>query len=178
LLFGPGGFVRLFVFGRGGVAAESVDLTCYAEALACIGVSVPRGVARPSEVTGEIEVWLGEGGRALWVDGGGDISEDDLGWAIAAALEERPDEVAAAFERINREWSASIRSRIEGRIRDALAAVGFTPRGVSGFLRRRQEDLGGRSIRDVLDDPGADVEILVAAVLVTVRAMASGTKVR
>jgi hypothetical protein len=164
-LFGPGGYVRMIDYGRGEPADEPVDLTVYAEALAAIGMTVPRSVPRPCEVTGSVVVDLGDGGRALWIDGGGDISGVELAWAIAAALEERVEDAFAAMEEITRRHAAAQRARTEQVFREALAAAGYTPRRVTGFLRRRRADLADRSVLDVLDDENRTREDVLSAVL-------------
>ena len=87
LLWGPGGAVELTDFGHDGEPARIYDLINLAAFLVARGLGYQRKVCRPSEVNGAIAVTLGDDGRAQWVDGGGDISADDVGWAIAAALE-------------------------------------------------------------------------------------------
>ena len=165
VLFGPGGYVRLIDYGRGEPAGDPVDLTAYAEALASIGMTVPRSVPRPSEVSGALVLDLGDGGRALWVDGGGDISGGDLSWAIVAAIEERTDDALAAIEEIGRQHATAQRARTERVFREALTAAGYTPRRVNGFLRRRRADLGDRSLLEILDDDDRTREDVLSVVL-------------
>jgi len=164
ILFGRGGFVRAHLYGAAGDRGGPVELTRFAAALASVGIAKPRGVAPPSEVTGYLDVDFGEGGRAMWVDAGGDIDQTEVGWAIAAALELHPDESLAAIDAVKRAELAAEARRTEELLRRALTATGYSSRRINSFMSHPSPHLGGRSPRDVLQDQSARVEEFVETV--------------
>lgn len=148
LLFGPGGFMRVNLAGRFNVPASSVDITWLAEDLCRAGIRLGRAVAEPRSVTGDVEGDLGEGGRAMWVDGGGDIDIAEVQWAIAAALEQLPvDEIIAITDARQRSANRLVLTAIEA----ALEQAGLTKRQISMLLRRPRTVLGGRSAEQLFD---------------------------
>lgn len=84
-LWGPGARVELIDFGDGDRPAVVYDITRIARFLASYGLTCPRTVCLPSTVDGYVTVTQGAGGRALWIDGGGDVDAAAVSWAIAAA---------------------------------------------------------------------------------------------
>jgi hypothetical protein len=148
LLFGPGGFMRVNQAGRFDVPASTVDITWLAEDLCRAGIRLRRAVPEPRDATGDVEGDLGEGGRAMWVDGGGDIDIAEVQWAIAAALEQLPiAEIVAIADARQRAANRVVLAAIEA----ALEQVGLTKRQISALLRRPRTVLGGRSAEQLFD---------------------------
>jgi len=161
ILFGPGGFVRLVHLGEHDVEATEVDLTGIAADLAVLGIERARAVARPDSTNGYVEVDLGDGGRVRWPAGGGDLDEDDVAAAIAAALEQiDPD----TFTEIVRREQARTRQAGFDRLRQTLTAAGLNARQVGPLLGSHRRRLDGRSVRDVMCDPDADEDLRRQAV--------------
>ena len=148
LLFGPGGFMRVNQAGRCDVPASTVDITWLAEDLCRAGIRLRRAVPEPRTVTGDVEGDLGEGGRAMWVDGGGDIDIAEVQWAIAAALEQLPvAEIIDIADARQRSANRLVLTAIEA----ALEQAGLTKRQISALLRRPRVVLGGRSAQQLFD---------------------------
>jgi hypothetical protein len=148
LLFGPGGFMRVNRAGRSGMPASTVDITWLAEDLCRAGIRLRRAVPEPRSVTGDVEGELGGGGRAMWVDGGGDINIAEVLWAIAAALEQLPiAEIIDIADARQRSANRLVLTAIEG----ALEQAGLTKRQISMLLRRPRTVLGGRSAEQLFD---------------------------
>jgi hypothetical protein len=133
------------------VPASSVDITWVAEDFCRAGIRLARAVPAPAGVTGDVEGDLGAGGRALWVDGGGDIDMSEVLWAIAAALEQLP--LAEVREIIDARQRAANR-QVFAAVEAALERAGLTRRQISALLRRPRSALGGRSAVEVFDDVG------------------------
>jgi hypothetical protein len=148
LLFGPGGFMRVNQAGRFDVPASTVDITWLAEDLCRAGIRLRRAVPEPREVTGDVEGDLGEGGRAMWVDGGGDIDIAEVQWAIAAALEQLP---IAAIVGVADARQRSANLAVLATMETALEQAGLTKRQISALLRRPRTVLGGRSAQQLFD---------------------------
>ncbi len=148
LLFGPGGFMRVNQAGRFDVPASAVDITWLAEDLCRAGIRLRRAVPEPRDVTGDVEGDLGEGGRAMWVDGGGDIDIAEVQWAIAAALEQLP---IAAIVGVADARQRSANLAVLATMETALEQVGLTKRQISALLRRPRTVLGGRSAQQLVD---------------------------
>ncbi len=149
LLFGPGGFIRVNRPGRFDVPASAVDITGIAEDFCRAGIRLPRAVPAPAGVTGDVEGDLGEGGRAIWVDGGGDIALAEVLWAIAAALEQVPvAEVFAIADARQRSANRLVFAAVEA----ALQQAGLSRRQVNALLRQPRRALGGRAAVEVFDD--------------------------
>ena len=148
LLFGPGGFMRLNWAGRFGVPASSVDITWLAEDLCRAGIRLRRAVPEPRDATGHVEGDVGEGGRAMWVDGGGDIDIAEVQWAIAAALEQLP---TAALVGVADARQRSANLAVLATMETALEQAGLTKRQISALLRRPRTALGGRSAQQLFD---------------------------
>ena len=148
LLFGPGGYMRVNQAGRFDVPASTVDITWLAEDLCRAGIRLRRAVPEPRSVTGDVEGDLGEGGRAMWVDGGGDIDIAEVQWAIAAALEQLP--VAEIIDIADaRQRSANL--AVLAAMQAALEQTGLTKRQISALLRRPRVVLGGRSAEQLFE---------------------------
>ena len=148
LLFGPGGFMRVNEAGRFDVPASTVDITWLAEDLCRAGIRLRRAVPEPRGATGDVEGDLGEGGRAMWVDGGGDINIAEVQWAIAAALEQLPvAEIIDIADARQRTANRLVLAAIEA----ALEQTGLTRRQISMLLRRPRAVLGGRSAEQLFD---------------------------
>jgi hypothetical protein len=160
VLFGPGGSLRLVTFGRNGKDAGVIDCTFCAEELVAAGLRLARAVPMPREVTGSVEIDLGDGGRVMWIEGGGDITADDASQAVAAAVEQLDvDALVEIFRRgAGRVRAAEIES-IEGK----LVQVGLTRRQVAAMLSRRRKQFDGRSIRTVLMEADAKTDEVDAA---------------
>lgn len=69
-----------------------------AEMLIEHGLQYARALSPADEINGEVSVCLGEGGRALWVSGGRDLSESEVLHALAAGLENFGDFIEAQRE--------------------------------------------------------------------------------
>lgn len=168
LLFGPGGFMRVNQAGRFDVPASTVDITWLAEDLCRAGIRLRRAVPEPRGVTGDIEGDLGEGGRAMWVDGGGDIDLAEVQWAIAAALEQLP---IAAIVGVADARQRSENLAVLATMETALEQAGLTKRQISALLRRPRTVLGGRSAQQLFeqvsmpaDEAGQVVDLVVGRV--------------
>lgn len=146
LLFAPGGFMRVNRAGRFEVPASTTDITWLVEDLCRAGIRLRRAVHKPCGVTGNVEGDLGEGGRAMWVDGDVDISE--VLWAIAAALEQLPvAEIIAITGARQRSANRVVLAALEA----ALEQVGLTNRQTRALLRRLRTVLDGRSAQQFFD---------------------------
>jgi hypothetical protein len=148
LLFGPGGFMRVNGAGRFDVPASTTDITWLAEDLCRAGIRLRRAVPEPRGATGDVEGDLGDGGRAMWVDGGGDIDITEVLWAIAAALEQLPvAEIIAIADARQRCANRMVLAALE----TALEQAGLTKRQIGALLRRPRTVLGGRSAQQLFD---------------------------
>lgn len=160
VLFGPGGYLRLTIYGEAGSQPDELDLTAYAEPLVRAGIERARTIARPNDVDGFVSCELGEGGRALWPAGGGDITVDDVLHAVACTVEQ--SESGQLVQILDR-WNAHLRRKS---LDDAVAVLleeGFSRRRISAVLNARRTQLGGRSALAVIEDPAADLALVRAA---------------
>jgi hypothetical protein len=160
VLYGSGGFVRLTVFGQHATPAEVIDLTAIAADLASLAIRWPRDTCEPRLANGEVEVDLGDGGRALWVSGGGDITQSELLWAVTAALEQASGDDWAAIAEVRRRRFGVFLIELLERL---LEGAGLTARQRAGLFRRARRDLNGHSVRDVLGGDVAGDELRTAA---------------
>jgi len=146
--FGVGGHMTLHLYSTATHSAQTWDLTAAAAYLASRGVTLAHTVPRPTLANASVEGDLGAGGRALWVDGGGDLTEAETVLAVSTGLEHLRGKDADTLVK------ALTGPAIAGQMRMArrmLVEVGaMTNSAAAGFLRRRQPALDGASINDVL----------------------------
>ena len=145
LLLGRHARITITVFDRPGQVGEEIDITRAAETLTALGITLPRSTCPPKETNAIVNVDLGEGGRALWVDGGGDISGHEVGWAIAAAFEQVDSDELVRMIR------TAVRQDAVGQLVQFLADAGLTKAETTRLLNRRRAQLGNRSPREVIE---------------------------
>jgi hypothetical protein len=160
VLFGPDGYLRLTIYGEAGEHPKQLDLTTFAEPLVRAGIERTRGIARPADIDGFVSCELGDGGRATWPAGGGDITADEVLHAVACTIEQlRDGELGRLLDR----WNAHLRRASLERAITILLEEGISRRRINAVLNARRTQLDGRSARAVIEDPDSDITAIRTA---------------